>query len=124
MLSYKEQIDMIKFYLNKFGIRGKVSVSEYRDMIDATRSNVSIEVLRESMLPMIKAAHPEIQDGEIFLSNINTIDYNNNIGWKTKRLGDIAYDTVHGERVKKSLIEEFTLYPVFVNISEIEKEFM
>ena len=58
--------------------------------------------------------HPELRDGEIFLSNMLLGDLRD-IWWKTKRMGSIAY-TINGERVDP--INK--LYPVFVKVSEIE----
>ena len=49
--------------------------------------------------------HPEIKQGEIFLTNSTLEDYNN-IGWKTKRRGIVAYD-INGNVIKG-------LFPVFI----------
>lgn len=48
--------------------------------------------------------HPELRDGEIFLTNTANPEMTN-IGRKGKRLGDVAYD-VNGEKVDG-------LFPVF-----------
>ena len=58
--------------------------------------------------------HPELRDGEIFLSNMLLEDLPG-IWWKTKRMGSIAY-TINGERLDP--INK--LYPVFAKASEIE----
>jgi hypothetical protein len=65
---------------------------------------------------MIKTKnHNERQDDELFLTNTTYDDYYQ-IGWKTKRQGDIAYD-VDGEEVKG-------LFPVFIKKFEVEAEGM
>ena len=60
--------------------------------------------------------HPELRDGEIFLTNVYlygaAVDYND-IGWDTKRFGKCAY-TIFGERAVGCI-------PVFVQKSEWEK---
>jgi len=55
--------------------------------------------------------HPELRAGEIFLGNtsINAVG----VDWKTKRLGEVAYDM--DGRIAKHL------RPVFVTRDEIEK---
>ena len=50
--------------------------------------------------------HPERQKGEIYLSNINTINFNH-CYWRTKRLGKIM---VNGYS------------PIFIDASEIQEE--
>lgn len=56
--------------------------------------------------------HPEIRDGEMFLTNILAEDYIH-IGWKTKRSGLQAY-TVYGESLSHYV-------PVFVQKEEYEE---
>ena len=56
--------------------------------------------------------HSEIEDGEMFLSNITEEDYQK-IGWKTKRRGNIAYD--------KSGNIIIGLFPVFVQKQEYDE---
>ena len=56
--------------------------------------------------------HPELQDGEKFLSNENEESFRR-IGWKTKRSGNEAYD-VRGNVVKY-------LFPVFVQKDEYDE---
>ena len=58
--------------------------------------------------------HPELKGGEIFLTNSTLEDYNCRIGWKTKRMGEIAYDT-DGAPIND-------LFPVFVHLSEIRED--
>ena len=53
--------------------------------------------------------HPELKEGEVFLTNTDNPEMTN-IGWKSKRLGRVAYD-IHGLIVKG-------LYPVFKNKAE------
>ena len=55
--------------------------------------------------------HPECQEGEVFLTNSS--DYGSGVGWKTKRIGEIAYDK-SGKVVKG-------LRPVFVQAAELKK---
>jgi len=57
--------------------------------------------------------HPELKDGEIFLTN-STIEGYPHLVWKTKRTGMIAYD-INDVPVKG-------LVPVFVQQSEINKD--
>ena len=57
--------------------------------------------------------HPEQQSDEFFITNSTEDDYHN-VGWKTKRLGDIAYCT-NGLPV----LPINTLFPVFVKQEEI-----
>lgn len=66
--------------------------------------------------------HPEIQDGEMFLTNVGSYsemrfamedDGFTAIGWKTKRQGVIAYD-IYGKPVHG-------MVPVFVQRKELEK---
>lgn len=58
--------------------------------------------------------HRERRPGEIMLTNANTYNFINHVGWdKTKRMGLIAYD-INGKPLKG-----YTLFPVFVKLSEI-----
>ena len=60
--------------------------------------------------------HPELRDGEIFLTNVYSYGGAggaNNIGWVTTRFGKCAY-TIFGERAAGCI-------PVFVQKSEWEK---
>jgi hypothetical protein len=59
--------------------------------------------------------HPEIQDGEIFLTNVDN-EHISVIHWSTKRFGIVAYDrngNIFGEYPKT--------FPVFVKKEELEK---
>lgn len=56
--------------------------------------------------------HPEIQEGEILLTNSRKEDIDT-IGWNTKRIGNIAYDT------EGNIAEG--LYPVFVHKTELDR---
>jgi len=56
--------------------------------------------------------HPELKEGEMFLSN-NSFEEYTHIGWKTKRLGIQAY-TIDGEELT-------VLRPVFVRNEEYEE---
>mgnify|MGYP003402874304 FL=1 len=55
--------------------------------------------------------HPELAEGEVFMGNATPFEFHNCYGWKTKRLGDSAYD------VNEKTISG--LYPVFVQKSEL-----
>ena len=59
--------------------------------------------------------HPELQTGEVFLTNERPAEFNF-IEWKTKRMGLVAYDR-WGGRVDGSI-------PVFVQQSEITERNM
>lgn len=56
--------------------------------------------------------HPELQPGEIFLSNVTASGFAK-LRWNTKRFGDVAYAT-DGNRVG-------SMRPAFVKRSELEK---
>ncbi|MBI2024758.1 MAG: hypothetical protein HYT03_01530 [Candidatus Harrisonbacteria bacterium] len=70
-------------------------------------------------------SHPELRDGEVFLTNASDddklptrlIDYAGNysdwesIGWRTKRRGVVAYD-IYGRPVPE-------MFPVFVQRNEL-----
>ena len=61
--------------------------------------------------------HPERQDDEIYLYNINPFDQKvEDFGWKTARLGKVAYCTDG-----KTVMDEYhkLMYPVFVKKSEL-----
>jgi hypothetical protein len=53
--------------------------------------------------------HTELRDGEMFLTNADIEGYSQ-IGWKTKRKGNIAYDK--DEKIARGL------FPVFVQKEE------
>lgn len=61
------------------------------------------------------AKHPELQDGEVFLTNTYIDDFDR-IQWKTKRMGEQAYD-----KNGKPVPGYSGIYPVFVQKSEYEK---
>ena len=76
--------------------------------------------------------HPELREGEVFISNISSLrvcsprlsiypdwpDDNRSdwecIGWKTKRMGNIAYD-IHGRPING-------MHPVFAQRAELQKD--
>ena len=58
--------------------------------------------------------HPELQEGEMFLENIQTREDWSQIGYGTKRRGMTAYD------ICDHLIR--TLTPVFIQISEFKEK--
>jgi hypothetical protein len=57
-----------------------------------------------------EALHPELKTGEMFLTNCSCETHYNELIWKSKRKGKLAYD-IHGEYV-------IGLFPVFVNKKE------
>lgn len=57
-------------------------------------------------------AHPECADGEIFLTNSTSKSYTL-IGWKTKRLGNVAY-CKNGDIIPRKY------FPVFVKRAEVQ----
>ena len=59
------------------------------------------------------AKHPELQDGEVFLTNADAEGWRT-IGWRTKRQGNVAYDR-DGSPVRS--LEPF--FPVFVQEKEL-----
>jgi len=61
--------------------------------------------------------HPEIRAGEVYLCNASLDDFQNSIGWKSKRLGKIAFD-ISGKIIP--LINR--LFPVFVLKKELQKD--
>ncbi len=66
-------------------------------------------------MPYNKGNHPELQEGEVFLSNDNLESYKGLV-WKIKRKGKVPYDTsdsvIHGA-------DEY--FPVFVQRFELEE---
>lgn len=65
-----------------------------------------------------KWKHPEQRPGEVFITNSdNTPNHFLKIGWKTKRRGEIAYDSYHTPLGSKWS----GAFPVFVKESEIRK---
>jgi len=67
----------------------------------------------------MNTTHPEIREGEIFITNIHADfmygDGFNKINWKTKRKGNVAYTT--DGRIDKDG------YPVFIQLKEYEAKF-
>lgn len=59
--------------------------------------------------------HPELLDGEVFLTNATEASYNS-FDWKTKRMGVIAYDN------KGLSVQSLGLRPCFIRREEVEKE--
>jgi predicted nuclease with TOPRIM domain len=66
--------------------------------------------------------HPEVREGEVFLTNTNIIgdkfkicDVYDNCSWKTKRKGHVAYDK--NENVIKGA------YPIFIQFKEYKDEY-
>lgn len=58
--------------------------------------------------------HPEIRDGEMFLTNCFGVssDSYREIEWRTKRKGKVAY-TIRGKPIEN-------VYPVFIQIKEYD----
>jgi len=57
--------------------------------------------------------HPELQEGEIFLSNVTKKEGVSSYRYRTARMGNIAYDS------KGDPIEG--MFPVFVNKEELDE---
>ena len=55
--------------------------------------------------------HPEAREGEVLIGNMFVCDFTA-VGWRTKRLGKVAYET-SGKRIPN-------FRPVFVSRFEIE----
>ena len=62
----------------------------------------------------MKREHPEKEDDEVFIGNFCSGDLRR-IGWKTKRIGDVAY-SASGDIVAN-------YYPVFVKREEYLKKY-
>ena len=60
--------------------------------------------------------HPEIQEGEVFLTNETLESFSHCVGWKAKRVGRQAY-TRRGAQIPLG----WHIYPIFIQKSEIEK---
>ena len=67
----------------------------------------------------MNTTHPEIREGEVWITNICPKSWHgdtfNEIGWKTKRKGVVAYKR-NGEIDENS-------YPVFIQLKEYEDEY-
>ena len=63
---------------------------------------------------MKEIKHPEIQEGEVFLTNAD-LDNFKEIGWKTKRLGKVTFN-IYGKRFRSE-----SFFPVFVQRKELEE---
>lgn len=71
---------------------------------------------------MRKKKHPELRPGEVFLGNLTTTQSADaNCSWKTKRVGEKAYD-VNGARLPMMYAKSDCLYPVFVQKAETDKK--
>ena len=57
--------------------------------------------------------HPEMQEGEVFWSNIHSVANLEAVGWTTKRLGEVAYDS-YGKEIKG-------MRPVFIQRTELSE---
>ena len=64
--------------------------------------------------PYRSTNHPELQDGEIWLTNA-TREQLDDIGWRTKRMGKQAYDR------QGHPIWDGETYPVFVQKTELDE---
>lgn len=62
---------------------------------------------------MTRSIHPEAEPDEVRIGNMFKCDFRN-VGWTTKRLGRVAYDTLTGEKLSGGF------RPVFVRRAEIE----
>ena len=59
--------------------------------------------------------HPEIKKGEVWLTN-GTIETFELVKYKSKRMGEQAYNPINGEPIKDSI----KTFPIFVNKGEYE----
>ena len=59
--------------------------------------------------------HPELQEGEVYITDIFPSTFEK-VGWKTKRLGKVAYKKSTGEPIP----EHFNRRPLFAQRSEVE----
>lgn len=65
--------------------------------------------------------HPELEEGEVFLGN-HTVPEFELIGWKTKRLGNVAYG-IDGKSLGPIITTAGKrLYPVFAQRAELKAE--
>jgi hypothetical protein len=60
--------------------------------------------------------HPEIKNGEIFITNVDEKYFPLLTKWRSMRLGNIAY-----ERCGKKFGEYPKIFPIFVQVEELEK---
>lgn len=58
--------------------------------------------------------HPELREGEAYVSDIFPSTFPK-VGWKTKRLGDVAYDMLSGQPMPECLGRK----PLFAQRSEM-----
>lgn len=65
--------------------------------------------------------HPELQKGEVFLGNFTLENYAL-VGWKTKRLGVVAYDRQDRELDQTNMPDEWQMFPVFAQRAELQAE--
>ncbi len=77
--------------------------------------SIFIIFLLTFFFPDVGKKHPEQIPDEVFIGNSDENDFINNIGWKTKRRGEVAYDK-NGKPLSK-----YT-FPVFVKRWEIEND--
>ena len=57
-------------------------------------------------------SHPELRDGEVFIGN-TSLDHWECVGWKTKRMGDVAYN-IYGEPLNG-------IHPTFAQAEELRR---
>ena len=60
--------------------------------------------------------HPERKQDEVFLGNVTNEHFTVNVDWQTKRLGVQCFN------FKDEPIKTDWVFPLFVKISEVEKE--
>lgn len=59
--------------------------------------------------------HPETRTGEVFLTNINTKDFQS-LKWRSKRLGAVVYDG------KGNRLWATDWFPAFISRAELKKK--
>jgi hypothetical protein len=86
---------------------------------DASNSYAYQEKLRQEEAQQQNFTHPEVRPGEEFLMNVTREGFSG-IVWKTKRMGDIAYNMSNGTPMSEYGIENYV--PVFVKRTELARK--
>lgn len=60
-----------------------------------------------------QSSHPEQAPGEVFLTNCSEGEFEERIGWPSKRMGSVAYD-VSGKKIPH-------LFPVFISEADYQE---
>jgi hypothetical protein len=81
----------------------------------AFSETTSTQSSKNSSTPLKGWKHPELLEGEVFLENYTTDDFQNKIHWQSKRLGKVPYTKI-GQS-----IDQPNVFPVFVSREELRK---